>query len=251
MVEEAPAWVHEELVKWMTAFFWAGKKEVNGGQCMVAWDTICKPTQFGGLGVKDLRFQGLALRVRWCWLHRTDPLRPWQGLPAINDLEAFEVFQSLAQFDIGDGETILFWKDRWINRRNVEEIAPEVAALVPTRRKNMRKVCDALYVDAWLLDVLGELSIDGWMQCTMLWDELGRVPRDENRPDQITWKGSASNRYSTREAYNMLCMGRITWSMAKPIWKFFAPLKCKIFGWLAIRRRLWTSDRRARHGLHD
>jgi hypothetical protein len=75
MVAEAPAWVHEELVKWMRAFFWAGKKEVNGGQCMVAWDTICKPIQLGGLGVKDLRLQGLALRVRWCWLRRTDPAR--------------------------------------------------------------------------------------------------------------------------------------------------------------------------------
>jgi hypothetical protein len=59
---------------------------------MVAWDTICKPTRLGGLGVKDLRLQGLALRVRWCWLRRTDPLRPWQGLPALNDPEANEVF---------------------------------------------------------------------------------------------------------------------------------------------------------------
>jgi hypothetical protein len=39
--------------------------------------------------------------------------------------------------------------------------------------------------------------------------------------------------------------------MAKPIWRSFAPPKCKIFGWLAIRRRLWTSDRRAQHGLQD
>jgi hypothetical protein len=31
MVAEAPAWVLEELVKWMRAFFWAGKKEVHGG----------------------------------------------------------------------------------------------------------------------------------------------------------------------------------------------------------------------------
>jgi hypothetical protein len=98
MVAEAPAWVLEELIKWMRAFFWVGKKEVNGGQCMVSWDTICKPTQFGGLGVKDLRLQGLALRVRWCWLRRTDPSRPWQGLPAIKYPEANEVFQSLAQF---------------------------------------------------------------------------------------------------------------------------------------------------------
>jgi hypothetical protein len=98
MVAEAPAWVPEELARWMRAFFWAGKKEINGGQCLVAWDTICKPTRFGGLGIKDLRLQGLALRARWCWLRRTDPSRPWQGLPAINDQEANEVFQSLAQF---------------------------------------------------------------------------------------------------------------------------------------------------------
>jgi hypothetical protein len=64
----------------------------------------------------------------------------------------------------------------------------------------------------------GELSIEGWMQCTLLWEQLGRVPRGDSRPDQITWKGSALRRYSARETYNMLCMGRITWSMAKPIW---------------------------------
>lgn len=33
------------------------------------------------------------------------------------------------------------------------------------------------------------------------------------------------------------------------IWKCWAPLKCKIFAWLAFKYRLWTCDRRARHGL--
>ncbi|KAK1603945.1 hypothetical protein QYE76_027618 [Lolium multiflorum] len=37
--------------------------------------------------------------------------------------------------------------------------------------------------------------------------------------------------------------------MAAPIWRPFAPLKCKIFSWLAIKYRLWTSDRKACHGL--
>lgn len=39
--------------------------------------------------------------------------------------------------------------------------------------------------------------------------------------------------------------------MATPIWKSFAPLKCKIFGWLATKYKLWTADRRTRHGLQD
>lgn len=33
------------------------------------------------------------------------------------------------------------------------------------------------------------------------------------------------------------------------LWKTWAPLRIKIFMWLAFRRRLWTADRRRRHGL--
>jgi hypothetical protein len=48
-----------------------------------------------------------------------------------------------------------------------------------------------------------------------------------------------------------LCQGSIRFSMATPLWRSWAPLKCKIFGWLALQYRLWTSDRRHRHGLQD
>ncbi|KAM0866294.1 hypothetical protein ACQ4PT_042721 [Festuca glaucescens] len=186
LVAEAPAWALEEIVKWMRAFFWAGKKEVHGGQCLVSWDTICKPTQFGGLGVKDLRLHGLALRVRWIWLRRTDPSRPWQGLPAMVDSEAQEVFQSMAQFHIGDGKSIIFWKDRWIHGRNAEDIASEVTALVPTRRKNERKVAEGLLNNTWISDIRGDLSPEGWIQCIQLWEEIESVARDADVPDRIT-----------------------------------------------------------------
>ncbi|KAM0853896.1 hypothetical protein ACQ4PT_050778 [Festuca glaucescens] len=128
VVAEAPVWLLEEINKWMRAFFWAGKDEVHGGQCLVAWRSICKPKEFGGLGVKDLRLQGLTLRVRWHWLRRTDPERPWQGLPGLNDLEAAGVFQSLARFSVGDGRLTYFWRDRWISGYTAEELALEVFA---------------------------------------------------------------------------------------------------------------------------
>ena len=35
------------------------------------------------------------------------------------------------------------------------------------------------------------------------------------------------------------------------IWRSWAPLKCKIHVWLTVQHRIWTSDRRARHGLQD
>jgi hypothetical protein len=37
------------------------------------------------------------------------------------------------------------------------------------------------------------------------------------------------------------------------IWKHWAPPRVKLFAWLAFKGRLWTADRRRRHGLeaHD
>ena len=92
---------------------------VNVGQCLVAWEQICKPEIYGGLGVKSLKLHGLALRTRWEWLRRTDPTRPWQGLPMLKDEDAISVFRSLAHVRIGRGDTILFWRDRWIDGETV------------------------------------------------------------------------------------------------------------------------------------
>jgi hypothetical protein len=68
LIADAPVWLLEELNKGLRAFFSAGKKEVHGGQCLVVWEIVCRPDRFGGLGIKDLRFQGIALRTRWQWL---------------------------------------------------------------------------------------------------------------------------------------------------------------------------------------
>jgi hypothetical protein len=251
LVAEPPAWLLEEVVKYIRGFFWVGKKQANGGQCLVAWDNICKPTHLGGLGVKDLRLHGLALRVRWEWLQRTDPSRPWQGLKMMHDTEASKVFQSLTKITAGDGSKVWFWRDRWINGRAVEDIAPLVVQLVPTRKRNSRTVAQALLENTWISDIEMSLTVEGCAQCIKLWEELEGLQRDTQQPDSFTWIGSTSGLYTAKDTYNLLCQGGIEFNMHGPLWKSFAPLKCKIFTWLALRNRLWTSDRRWRHGLQD
>ena len=152
LVEDPPVWVVEEIDRWCRAFFWAGKERVNGGQCLVAWDTICKPYEFGGLGVKDLRLQGLALRVRWEWLRRTDQSMPWQGLPAMSNDMACAVFDSLVTIQVGRGDKVLFWRDRWLQGRSAEDIAPAVVAAVSVRRRNSRTVQQAMLNNMWTRD---------------------------------------------------------------------------------------------------
>jgi hypothetical protein len=41
----------------------------------------------------------------------------------MKDVAALEVFESLAKIEVGNGRTVLFWKDRWINGFTAEEIA--------------------------------------------------------------------------------------------------------------------------------
>ncbi|TVU14229.1 hypothetical protein EJB05_37684, partial [Eragrostis curvula] len=65
--------------------------------------------------------------------------------------------------------------------------------------------------------------------------------------DKHVWTRSASS--STKLAYETSLLGGVKFELHKRLWKSWAPLKCKIFLWLAILNRCWTADRLERHGL--
>lgn len=110
----------------------------------MAWSTVCRPTWLGGLGVRNLELQGLALRVRWEWFKRMDPQRPWQGLAMTNDRHAGALFDSLDEIEVGVGTKVLFWRDRWILGFAAEDNAPLIHAMVDTRTRNRRTVSEGL-----------------------------------------------------------------------------------------------------------
>jgi hypothetical protein len=97
LVDNPLEWLIEEVGKHLRSFFWVGRKQNARGRCLVAWESISKPIRLGGLGVKSLKLQGLALRARWEWLQRMDLYRPWQGLKLMTDSGATDVFRSLSR----------------------------------------------------------------------------------------------------------------------------------------------------------
>ncbi|WVZ49513.1 hypothetical protein U9M48_000862 [Paspalum notatum var. saurae] len=68
-------------------------------------------------------------------------------------------------------------------------------------------------------------------------------------PDQYRWKLSSLGVYSSKTAYRAMFVGSIMFSPWKRIWKSWVPPNCKLFTWLAINNRCWTSDRLAKRGL--
>lgn len=72
-------------------------------------------------------------------MHRSDPSRPWQGIPMVDDKDAQHIFNSMIKITLGNEERVLFWKDRWIHGFTVGEIAPSIISLVSTRACNSRR----------------------------------------------------------------------------------------------------------------
>jgi hypothetical protein len=77
---DLPAKTIIAIEKIIRGFLWKGRKEVKGGHCLVAWDKVCAPKEWGGLGIPNIKMMNLALRTRWLWLQRTEDSKPWKEL---------------------------------------------------------------------------------------------------------------------------------------------------------------------------
>ncbi|CAD6206506.1 unnamed protein product [Miscanthus lutarioriparius] len=86
MVDNLPPWARKEIDAICRKFLWAGGDTSVRGKCMVAWDTICRPTELGGLGITDLRLTGYALQTHRLWLQKTDDSRAWSELSISTEL---------------------------------------------------------------------------------------------------------------------------------------------------------------------
>ncbi|WVZ69147.1 LOW QUALITY PROTEIN: hypothetical protein U9M48_017983 [Paspalum notatum var. saurae] len=57
-------WAIRAIDRLRRAFLWSGSDILGCGHSKVAWPTLCRPVEYGGLGITDLSLLGLALRVR-------------------------------------------------------------------------------------------------------------------------------------------------------------------------------------------
>uniref|UniRef100_A0A453GKT0 Reverse transcriptase zinc-binding domain-containing protein n=1 Tax=Aegilops tauschii subsp. strangulata TaxID=200361 RepID=A0A453GKT0_AEGTS len=172
--------------------------------------------------------------VRSIW---TSTSRPWQHLhiPCSPTVQA--IFRASTSWTIGDGIT-----------PSIAELALLLHALVPHQHRRVRTVAAGLASDAWIHDVQGHLSPEALVQYVLLWTRLQQVTLFAS-PDALTWRWTPSGVYSAKSCYKALFVGSTiepSWCLT---WKSWAPLRIKIFLWLAFQGRCWTADRLARRGL--
>ena len=122
---DLPMEVISRIKSLLRAYLWAGCDKVTGGKCKVNWETVCRPTKLGGLGIVHLEKFASALRLRWLWLQWVDKTKAWIGLGNPCNKHDRELFAAATVVTVGDGEMATFWKSSWLlgaqNIRTIQE----------------------------------------------------------------------------------------------------------------------------------
>lgn len=190
----------KQLEKIERGFLWACRAEAKGGHCHVNWRRVCKPISLGGLGIHDLERAGLALCLRWLWHSRTNTSRAWSSLELQFSAAESALFFASTSMTVGDGQTALFWEDQWISGRSISEIAPELLARIPKRRRKTRTVADGLQANNWGRDIHGVLSLQEIGQYLQLWQTIQPTVLN-TEPDRMIWKRTANGTYTVQSCY--------------------------------------------------
>jgi hypothetical protein len=215
---------------------------------LLSWGRVCRPLKLGGLGISSLQELSWALRMRWLWLHKTDPKRPWANLPIQVPYKAKAFFSTVLISEVGNGANTLFWTDKWLSRQKNSDIAPRLFQTIPRRIAKRRTVQEALLNRRWTSDIKGALSVEVLVEYIQLWDLLSEVVLQQEIEDKHVFSIASDGNYSAKSAYEGIFAGS-TFGHYRMVWKTWAPSKCRFFLWLAAHKRRWTADRLAKRGL--
>ncbi|WVZ94534.1 hypothetical protein U9M48_040415, partial [Paspalum notatum var. saurae] len=244
------SWAIEAIDKLRRSFLWLGGAVAVVGRCKVAWPTICRPIELGGLGISNLHLMGYALHVRWCWLQRTDSSRVWANLPGCDEKMVRDLFRASTEISLGDGSTVLFWVDHWLDGFSMDVLAPNLLRAVPPRFRS-RTIRDGLANRTWISDIRGTLDATMVVEYVEVWERIQTVSLSEGVPDSFHWRWTTDGVYSSASAYQACFNGSMFFLGAKFLWKANVPPKVKFFAWLAAQDRCWTAERCRRRGLQD
>jgi hypothetical protein len=136
---------------------------------------VQRPLDLGGLRILDLETMSWALGMRWLWLRKTKPDRPWASIDIQVHHNSMAMFRISVSSVVGDGTRTLFLSDKWPHGKSLHDLAPSLYNHVSKRAIKGSTVRDALDNNAWSRDIQGGLTAAALMEYLQLWDILAGV----------------------------------------------------------------------------
>jgi hypothetical protein len=245
---------HGIMNKHRSRFFWEGVGQKRKYH-MVDWATVCKPREFGGLGILNTKNMNIALMCKWIWKLYQNAEGLWADLLRAKYLGDSHVFSSAvpakgsqfwnaiqkikwhfklgARHHVQDGRKTMFWLDWWEGQGPLCDRFPQ---LFDCCVDPFVTVCDARSENGWDLQFRRSFGLAESVE----WDNLGRIfylcPALAGG-DEVKWALEASGDFSTHSLYNRMSQGGAV-PHFKEVWKTRVPPKIRIFLWQLIRGRL-------------
>jgi hypothetical protein len=150
-------------------FFWQSDQTKKKYR-LTRWNIICRPKDQGGLGIDVLDIKNSCLLSKWLFkllnekgmwqelIHKylkTKTLSQVQAKPIDSPfwkgiLRGREVFFQHGSFVIGDGLSIRFWKDHWLNRTPLMTQYPSLYSIVSHKNVTCCENLKSGSVEYWI-----------------------------------------------------------------------------------------------------
>eukprot|EP00253_Pinus_taeda_P015440 PITA_15440 len=278
----APKGICNKLVEIYRKFLWGGPKQQNK-RALYSWNSLTKPKEKGGLGLKDpwILNQVLAAKLRWRWLQggpdlwkeiwtakHNMPLTPEeilreQNIPRGSDIwnlstQSKDLIDRHIFWEIRGGQIARFWDEAWQQREKMLNLQgmQEIYRTGVDRGLLMVK-------DYWITEPRNEewrewKPLEEWKrnatedQKTTFGKEIDsrKIKKREGR-DILRWGKETKGIFSIKEAYKVKTQDdpgeeEQKW---KRIWRPKWWPKIKLFAWLVGRKRILTWDKIQKRGF--
>ena len=185
------------------------------------------------------RSKAISLRIRWLWQTWTQEDKAWIGLPLGIDDKAKSLFHAATDFRLGNGQRFIFWHDPWMAGQRLATVAPDLYKQCTLRNLTVQQ---ALTDGKWTRHFKQNLTQAAIMQFINIHDSLSEINLVQDHPDKVSWRWTPNGVYSATSVYQMQFEGSLRFNFREIIWNSEAPLKCRIYGWLAILGKCNTAD---------
>ncbi|KAJ3687082.1 hypothetical protein LUZ61_016246 [Rhynchospora tenuis] len=255
-----PNWLLNEIDKARKRFLWGTNQ--SGGQRIhqIAWNRICLPRAFGGLGLLDFRLHNRALLLRWIWklyafhdslwfsiasklfcpqrgckspsLWLQDGSFFWRDIRSL-----FHLFQLSTKMQVQNGVATSFWFDNWGGQ-----------PLYFLKKRSLRPPRSRLCLKDGLLHATEILPTPHQLEVHSV---LSMAPTtlSSHGTDTIQWRWTYDGKFSVASAYKCWISAGKLISAFIWIWKLKVPPTLKLFLYLLSNDRLLTKDQLGKRGL--
>ncbi|GKU89474.1 hypothetical protein SLEP1_g3606 [Rubroshorea leprosula] len=255
------------------------------GKLPFSWDKVCKKKEEGGLGVRYLRKFNLALMGKWWgrlaengegmwkkiivekygkggghwqdWIDENRGVRStwWRDVCGINTMDGGSNgwLKEGFRVNIGEGNTISFWWDKWRGEECLANMFPRLY-LLSTEKMKMCSEMGSRTNGLWEWNLTWRRNLFDWEkeEAMELHNTIQSVQTSQGCMDSWEWTHSKDGQYSTKSAYAILTKEEreaTEITTFTRIWNSVLPNKISTFNWQLLLDRIPTKMNMLTRGI--